>query len=156
MVNKKRKRDESSESESEENSSNSEESEDSDFSANKKSESGSSSDSKSSDSGSDSESRSRSKKIRQKRPVAATKKSTPVKKSTPIKKESANVNISKSTSGKVLKTKSSLVNQLLRRWWYALPKWPPEDFDPRYILKKYNIYMIIILFYFIIHFLVRN
>jgi hypothetical protein len=40
--------------------------------------------------------------------------------------------VSKSSTGsKVLKTKNSLVSQLLKRWWYALPKWPPEDFDPR-------------------------
>ena len=39
-------------------------------------------------------------------------------------------------SPKVLKTKNSLVSQLLTRWWYALPKWPPEDFDPRYVMIK--------------------
>ncbi len=53
---------------------------------------------------------------------------SPVKKvaTTSVKKQ-----VKKEISGKVLKTKGSLVNQLLRRWWYALPKWPPEDFDPR-------------------------
>lgn len=40
--------------------------------------------------------------------------------------------VSKSaSSSKVLKTKNSLVSQLLKRWWFALPKWPPENFDPR-------------------------
>ncbi len=60
--------------------------------------------------------------------IAKKSKQSPVKKvaATSVKKE-----VKKETSGKVLKTKGSLVNQLLRRWWYALPKWPPEDFDPR-------------------------
>jgi hypothetical protein len=68
-----------------------------------------------------------SKSIESKPVVKKKKNLTPVQKvSTPVKKE-----IKKESSGKVLKTKSTLVNQLLRRWWYALPKWPPEDFDPR-------------------------
>lgn len=41
-----------------------------------------------------------------------------------------------SKSKKVLKPVSSLVNQLLKRWWYALPMWPPEDYDISSKLKE--------------------
>lgn len=36
----------------------------------------------------------------------------------------------------ILKPKSSLVYQILKRWWYALPKWPPENYDPSEKLKE--------------------
>ena len=35
----------------------------------------------------------------------------------------------KKNTNKILKPKSILVYQLLKRWWYALPKWPPENYD---------------------------
>ena len=34
------------------------------------------------------------------------------------------------------KTKSILVYQLLKRWWYVLPKWPPDNYDCSNKLKK--------------------
>ena len=34
-----------------------------------------------------------------------------------------------------LKPKGILVNELLKRWWYALPPWPPENFDTSEKLK---------------------
>ncbi len=78
-----------------------------------------------SDKSSDSSSEQESEKIIKKNPI------TPVKNiKTPVKKE-IKPEVKKEKSGKILKTKGTLVNQLLRRWWYALPKWPPEDFDPR-------------------------
>ena len=30
------------------------------------------------------------------------------------------------------------VDELAKRWWYALPVWPPEDFDYKAALKTYN------------------
>lgn len=67
-----------------------------------------------------------------------------IKKKIPMKikeeEKSSKVELKKvsksSSSPKVLKTKNSLVSQLLKRWWYALPKWPPEEFDPRYVMIK--------------------
>ena len=35
-----------------------------------------------------------------------------------------------------MKPKSSLVYKILKRWWYALPKWPPENYDPSETLKE--------------------
>eukprot|EP00923_Selenidium_pygospionis_P029988 GHVN01053280.1.p1 GENE.GHVN01053280.1~~GHVN01053280.1.p1 ORF type:complete len:426 (+),score=97.30 GHVN01053280.1:137-1414(+) len=32
--------------------------------------------------------------------------------------------------------KSILVAEVLRRWWYVLPQWPPPDFDPSERLKE--------------------
>lgn len=42
----------------------------------------------------------------------------------------------------VLKTKSSLIHQLLTRWWYVLPHWPPEDFDPKTFLQENKLRLI--------------
>ena len=36
---------------------------------------------------------------------------------------------SSSTKKIVLKPKGKLVYELLERWWYALPSWPPENYD---------------------------
>lgn len=30
---------------------------------------------------------------------------------------------------KVLKTKDSLIYQLLKRWWYAIEEWPPSNYN---------------------------
>jgi hypothetical protein len=69
---------------------------------------------------------------------SSEKKSTPIKSKQPNKDKASSISkpedlklVSKSQGGKVLKTKDSLVNQFLKRWWYALPKWPPEDYDVR-------------------------
>lgn len=90
-------------------------------------------------SSSSSEKRTPKKKNETKPQGANSKKVLKVEKKSPIKEKSQNVELKKvsksrdSSSGKVLKTKHSLVSQLLKRWWYALPKWPPENFDTRYI-----------------------
>lgn len=34
--------------------------------------------------------------------------------------------------------KLHLVDELARRWWYALPAWPPADFDYNTELVKRN------------------
>jgi len=36
----------------------------------------------------------------------------------------------------VLKTKDSLVKDILKRWWYVLPDWPPKDFDYNTALRS--------------------
>ena len=33
----------------------------------------------------------------------------------------------------------NLVYQLLKRWWYALPKWPPENYDPTPKLNEHKL-----------------
>jgi len=49
-----------------------------------------------------------------------------------VKKESGT-----SSSKKVsLKPKGVLVYELLKRWWFALPPWPPENFDTSEKLKE--------------------
>ena len=48
------------------------------------------------------------------------------------KKESENASTKKTT----LKPKGSLVYDLLERWWYALPTWPPENYDTSEKLKE--------------------
>ena len=30
------------------------------------------------------------------------------------------------------------MDELAKRWWYALPAWPPEDFDYKAALKSNN------------------
>ena len=49
-----------------------------------------------------------------------------------IKKESGISSVKKTS----LKPKGILVNELLKRWWYALPPWPPENFDTSEKLKE--------------------
>jgi hypothetical protein len=49
-----------------------------------------------------------------------------------VKKESG----SSSTKKTVLKPKGVLVLELLTRWWYALPEWPPENYDVNDKLKE--------------------
>ena len=41
-----------------------------------------------------------------------------------------------STKKITLKPKGILVNELLKRWWYALPPWPPENYDTSEKLKE--------------------
>jgi len=53
-----------------------------------------------------------------------TKKKTPTKKE-PVKKEPAK-------SG----TKDELVYNVLKRWWYCMPEWPPANFDYSAELEK--------------------
>ena len=36
----------------------------------------------------------------------------------------------------ILKRKKYYVYQLLQRWWYVFPKWPPDDFDTSELLKE--------------------
>lgn len=125
-----------------------EESEDSSYSED---DSGSSDDNSSSESSSDSDSSSKSQSDKKpsKKPIKSTpekssaKKSTPKPDSAPIKKiiskdssSTANAFKAKEKNGKVLKTKDSLVSQLLKRWWYALPEWPAKDYHPTDKLKE--------------------
>ena len=42
----------------------------------------------------------------------------------------------KSNKRTILKRKRYYVHQLLQRWWYALPKWPPENLDVSEKLKE--------------------
>ena len=45
-------------------------------------------------------------------------------------------NYNKSNKITILKRKEVYVNQLLQRWWYALPPWPPENYNTSYKLRK--------------------
>ena len=36
----------------------------------------------------------------------------------------------------IIKRKKYYIYQLLQRWWYALPKWPPDDYDTKELLTK--------------------
>ena len=42
----------------------------------------------------------------------------------------------KSNKRTILKRKKYYVHQLLQRWWYALPAWPPLDWDPTQKLRE--------------------
>ena len=42
----------------------------------------------------------------------------------------------KSNKKTILKRKKYYVHQLLQRWWYALPAWPPLDWDPTQKLRE--------------------
>ena len=42
----------------------------------------------------------------------------------------------KSNKRTILKRKKYYVHQLLQRWWYALPKWPPDNLDISEKLKE--------------------
>ena len=63
------------------------------------------------------------------------KKIKPIKS---VKKESGISSVKKTT----LKPKGILVNELLKRWWYALPAWPPENFDTSEKLKENNLRLV--------------
>ena len=39
----------------------------------------------------------------------------------------------------VPKTKYSLVYEILKRWWYIMPEWPPRNFDYSPLLKQANL-----------------
>ena len=60
------------------------------------------------------------------------KNKTSVKKEKKIKKDS-DISSKKKTS---LKPKGILVYEILERWWYALPSWPPENYDTSGKLKE--------------------
>ena len=45
-------------------------------------------------------------------------------------------NYNKSNKINILKRKEEYVNQLLQRWWYALPPWPRENYNASYKLRK--------------------
>lgn len=57
-----------------------------------------------------------------------------------IKKHDYSINKHKKENiikkSKNLDKKSELVNDILIRWWYALPKWPPENYDTSAKLKE--------------------
>jgi len=38
-----------------------------------------------------------------------------------------------------LKTKKALIYDVLKRWWYCLPDWPPRDFDYSETLVERNL-----------------
>ena len=46
------------------------------------------------------------------------------------------VNYKKGNKRTILKRKKYYVYQLLQRWWYTLPKWPPENLDMSEKLKE--------------------
>ena len=48
----------------------------------------------------------------------------------------------KSNKRTILKRKKYYVYQLLKRWWYALPPWPPENIDVSEKLKKNKLRLI--------------
>jgi len=81
-----------------------------------------------SENGEESYSSSSSKK-KKKSKLQSHKKITPKKS---VKKESG-ISSTKKVS---LKPKGILVNELLKRWWFALPPWPPENFDTSEKLKE--------------------
>ena len=84
----------------------------------------------SSESDNDEEENSSSESSKKKKPKPQIHKKIISKKTE--KKESGNSSIKKTP----LKPKGALVNDLLRRWWYALPAWPPENFDTSEKLKE--------------------
>jgi hypothetical protein len=43
---------------------------------------------------------------------------------------------SSSNKKRLLKPKGSLVYEVLERWWYALPHWPPENYDVSEKMKE--------------------
>ena len=42
----------------------------------------------------------------------------------------------------ILKRKKYYVHQLLQRWWYSLPIWPPEDYDTNEKLRENNLRLV--------------
>lgn len=52
------------------------------------------------------------------------------------------INYRKSNKGTVLKRKKYYVHQLLQRWWYSLPMWPPENFDTSNKLRENNLRLV--------------
>ena len=48
----------------------------------------------------------------------------------------------KSNKRTILKRKKYFVHQLLQRWWYALPPWPPHDYDPSEKLKSHKLRLV--------------
>jgi len=40
---------------------------------------------------------------------------------------------------KVVKTKDDLVYDVLKRWWYCLPDWPPVNYDYKPALLKHRL-----------------
>ena len=96
-----------------------------------------SSSSGSSSSSSDSSSSSSSSERRKKKvkPSSSSNKKKHISSSN-HKASSSKSKFKSSGDKKVLKTKSSLVFQILKRWWYALPKWPPENYNPSEALKN--------------------
>ena len=51
-------------------------------------------------------------------------------------------NYKKGNKRTILKRKKYYVNQLLQRWWYALPKWPPDNFDTSDKLRENNLRLV--------------
>jgi len=51
-------------------------------------------------------------------------------------------NYFKSNKRTILKRKEYYVHQLLQRWWYVLPMWPPENFDTSDKLKENNLRLV--------------
>ena len=93
-----------------------------------------SSDYSGSDSESSSSSESSSREERKKKNHISSKKKHIS--SSAKKKSSLTSSDKKPKKTMIMKPKSSLVYQILRRWWYALPKWPPENYDPSEKLKE--------------------
>ena len=52
------------------------------------------------------------------------------------------INYKKGNKRTILKRKKYYVYQLLQRWWYALPNWPPEDLDVSDKLKENNLRLV--------------
>jgi hypothetical protein len=44
-------------------------------------------------------------------------------------KYEAELEAAKRKKGKLIKTKKELIYDILKRWWYCLPDWPPVGYD---------------------------
>ena len=51
-------------------------------------------------------------------------------------------NYFRSNKRTILKRKEYYVHQLLQRWWYALPMWPPDNYDTSEKLKENNLRLV--------------
>ena len=48
----------------------------------------------------------------------------------------------KGNKNTILKRKKYYVHQLLQRWWYSLPMWPPENYDTSEKLRENNLRLV--------------
>jgi len=60
--------------------------------------------------------------------VVVKKRPLPEKKSDSVRKSTSNLPINKKGAGS-LKQKEEIVQEILKRWWYVIPEWPPANFN---------------------------
>lgn len=58
------------------------------------------------------------------------------------KKERLNKIYKKDYKFKVPTTKHTLASEILKRWWYGLPEWPPKDTNYEALLAEKNFYIV--------------